>query len=119
MPSERGALREALARAVLTKRAKENEAVASETMGSKALREVLAKAVLAKAAGDDTFFTRLSQEPDELLRGYDLTSEERAALTSGDIQWLESRVGTLRDPLGTWVTLRLATNKEERLALNQ
>jgi len=118
-PIESGALREALARAVLAKRARENEAVASETMGSKALREVLAKAVLAKAAGDDAFFTRLSREPDEILRGYDLTPEERAALTSGDIQWLESRVGTLRDPLGTWVTLRLATNKEERLTLNQ
>jgi len=119
MPSESGALREALARAVLAKRAEENEIVASELMGSKGLREVLAKAVLAKAAGDDAFFMRLSQEPDEILKGHDLMPEERAALTGGDIQWLESRVGNLRDPLGTWVTLRLATNKEERLTLNQ
>jgi hypothetical protein len=70
--------------------------------------------VLAKAAGDDTFFTRLAQEPDEVLRGYDLNPEERAALSSGDIEWLQSRVSALDDSLGTWVTLRLASNEEKR-----
>jgi hypothetical protein len=83
-------------------------------MGSKALREVLASAVLAKAGKDDTFFTRLAQEPDEILKDYDLNPEERAALSTGDIKWLESRVSVLDDPLGTWVTLRLASNKEEK-----
>ncbi len=107
-------LREVLARAVLAKHAKASETVALDRMGSKGLREVLARAVLAKAAGDDTFFTRLAQEPDEVLRGYDLNPEERAALSSGDIEWLQSRVSALDDSLGTWVTLRLASNEEKR-----
>ena len=106
------ALREVLARAVLAKHVKASETAALERTGSKALREVLARAVLAKAGGDDTFFTRLAQEPGEVLKGYDLNPEERAALSSGDIGWLESRVSGLDDPLGAWVTLGLASKRE-------
>jgi len=70
--------------------------------------------VLAKAGKDDTFFTRLAQEPDDILKDYDLNPEERAALSTGDIKWLESRASVLDDPLGTWVTLKLASSKEDR-----
>jgi len=114
LASGSNALREALAQALLAKHAKAGETVALEHMGSKALREVLARAVLAKAGRDDTFFTRLAREPDEILKDYDLNPEERVALSSGDIKWLESRVSVLGDPLGTWVTLRLASSKEDR-----
>jgi hypothetical protein len=75
--------------------------------------------VLAKAKGDETFFARLAQEPDEILRGYNLNPEERAALSSGDIEWLQSSVSGLNDPLGTWVTLRLALNEERKQASDQ
>ena len=108
------ALREVLARAVLAKHAKANETVALDRVGSKALREVLARAVLARAAGDDTFFARLTQEPDEILKGYDLNPEERAALSSGDIEWLQSRISALDDAQGTWVALSLASDKEKK-----
>lgn len=114
LASGSSALREVLARSLLAKHAKAGETVVLEHMGSKALREVLASAVLAKAGKDDTFFTRLAQEPDEILKDYDLNPEERAALSTGDIKWLESRVSVLDDPLGTWVTLRLASSKEEK-----
>ncbi len=108
-----GVLREALAKTLVAKHAEANEMATLDRMGSKALREVLARAVLAKAGGDDTFFTRLAQEPDEILKGYDLNPEEREALVGGDIGWLESKVSALRDPLGAWIALRLPSNKEE------
>jgi len=105
-------LREAVARTVVAKHAEVNQVPTLDRMGSKALRDVLARAVLAKAGGDDTFFTSLAQEPDKILKGYDLNPEEREALAGGDISWLESKVKALRDPLGAWVALRLASNKE-------
>ncbi len=107
-------LREALAKTVIAKHADANEMATLSHMGSKALREVLARAVLAKAGGDDTFFTKLAQEPDKILKGYDLNPEEREALAGGDIGWLESKVSDLRDPLGAWVALRMASNREAK-----
>jgi hypothetical protein len=107
-------LREALAKTVIARHADANEMATLGSMGSKALREVLARAVLAKAGGDDTFFTKLAQEPDKMLKGYDLNPEEREALAGGDIGWLESKVSDLRDPLGAWVALKLASNREAK-----
>jgi hypothetical protein len=107
-------LREALAKTVIARHANANEMATLDRMGSKALREVLARAVLAKAGGDDTFFTKLAQEPDKILKGYDLNPDEREALAGGDIGWLESKVSDLRDPLGAWVALRLASNREAK-----
>lgn len=106
---------EALARAVLAKHPKSDGAVALNPTGSEALRKVLARAVLAKAGGDETFFVRLAQKPDDILKDYDLSPEERAVLSSGDIDWLKSRIDALEDPLGVWVTLRLTSSKEETM----
>jgi len=68
-------------------------------------------AVLSKAKDDSNFMARLGENPDEVLKHYDLTSEERAALSSGDIRWIESKLGTLDEPLRTWLTARLAQEK--------
>jgi len=67
--------------------------------------------VLAKARDDDTFLARLSENPDKALEGYNLTSQAKAALASGDLHWLESRVGFLDEPLRTWLTSRLSQEK--------
>jgi formate/nitrite transporter len=67
--------------------------------------------VLAKARDDDTFLARLSESPDKALEGYDLTNEAKAALASGDLHWLESKVGFLDEPLRTWLTSRLSQEK--------
>ena len=68
-------------------------------------------AVLSKAKDDSNFMARLGENPDEALKHYDLTSEERAALSSGDIRWIESKIGVLDEPLRTWLTARLAQEK--------
>ena len=86
-------------------RAKLEEPVALDT-GGKALL-----AVLSRANDDSKFMARLAENPGEALKGYDLTSEERAALSSGDIRWIESKLGTLDEPLRTWLTARLAQEK--------
>ena len=68
-------------------------------------------AVLSKAKDDSNFMARLGENPDEALKHYGLTSEERAALSSGDIRWIESKIGVLDEPLRTWLTARLAQEK--------
>ena len=69
-------------------------------------------AVLAKARDDSGFLARLAESPAEALKGYDsLTAEEKAALSSGDIRWIESKIGGLDEPLRTWLSARLAQEK--------
>jgi len=68
-------------------------------------------AVLGKARDDSSFLARLAGNPGKALKDYDLTPQERAALSSGDIRWIESKLGTLDEPLRTWLTARLAQEK--------
>jgi formate/nitrite transporter len=67
--------------------------------------------VLAKARDDSAFLAQLSENPDRALEGYDLSNEAKAALASGDLHWLESRMGFLDEPLRTWVSSRLSQEK--------
>ncbi len=67
--------------------------------------------ILAKARDDTAFLSQLSQNPEQALAGYHLPDSARAALASGDISWLESRIGTLDEPLRTWFTSRLSQEK--------
>jgi len=67
--------------------------------------------VLGKARDDTNFLARLAEDPEQTLKDYDLTSEEKAALASGDIRWIESKLGTLDEPLRVWLTARLAQEK--------
>jgi len=72
--------------------------------------EVLA--VLKRAATESEFLARLADDPYEALKEYySLTSEERAALASGDIKKIESWVGKLDKELATWLWCRLSQEK--------
>lgn len=65
--------------------------------------------ILARAADDSGFLARLADDPGEALAEYyTLTSEERAALASGDIKKIESWVGKLDKRLATWLWCRLS-----------
>jgi len=68
-------------------------------------------AVLSKARDDSSFLAKLAENPDDALGGYDLTPEEKAALASGDIHWIESKLGALDEPVRTWLTARLTQEK--------
>jgi hypothetical protein len=72
--------------------------------------EVLA--VLKRAATESEFLARLADDPYEALKEYySLTSEERAALASGDIKKIEFWVGKLDKELATWLWCRLSQEK--------
>ena len=71
-----------------------------------AVRAMLA--VLDRAAQDNEFLARLAESPAAALREYNLTSEEKAALMSGDIRKIESWVGKLDERLKKWLVARLA-----------
>jgi hypothetical protein len=69
-------------------------------------------AVLKRAARESDFLARLAENPHEALKEYySLTSEEAAALASGDIKKIESWVGKLDGELATWLWCRLAQEK--------
>lgn len=67
--------------------------------------------VLDRAAQDNAFLAQLAENPVEALKNYDLTSEERAALATGDIRKIESWVGKLDERLKKWLIARLAQEK--------
>jgi hypothetical protein len=67
--------------------------------------------VLAKAADDHKFLARLAADPAKVLKEYDLTLEEKAALASGDLRRIESWVGKLDKRLSTWIWCRLQQEK--------
>jgi hypothetical protein len=69
-------------------------------------------AVLRRAARESDFLARLAENPHEALKEYySLTTEEVAALASGDIKRIESWVGKLNEELATWLWCRLAQEK--------
>jgi hypothetical protein len=69
-------------------------------------------AVLKRAAKESEFLARLAEDPREALKEYySLTTEERAALASGDIRKIESWVGKLDKELATWLWCRLSQEK--------
>jgi hypothetical protein len=69
-------------------------------------------AVLKRAATESDFLARLADSPHEALKEYySLTTEEVAALASGDIKKIESWVGRLDEELATWLWCRLGQEK--------
>lgn len=68
--------------------------------------------VLGRAADDSKFLSQLADDPKLALAPYyTLTSEEKAALMSGDIRRIESWVGKLDKRLATWLWCRLSQEK--------
>jgi hypothetical protein len=68
--------------------------------------------ILDRAAQENNFLRRLADNTDEALcEYYTLTSEEKAALASGDIRKIETWVGKLDNRLATWLWCRLCQEK--------
>lgn len=87
---------------------KTGESIATEVLQGK---EVIL-AVLERAAEESEFLARLADDPSEAFAEYyTLTSEERAALASGDIKKIEGWVGKLDKRLATWLWCRLSQEK--------
>ncbi|MFC1671584.1 response regulator [Planctomycetota bacterium] len=63
--------------------------------------------ILEKAACNPDFIVRLTEEGSKALDEYNLSWEEKAALISGDIRWIEDHVGKLNDRQKTWLNCRL------------
>jgi hypothetical protein len=63
--------------------------------------------VLDRAAEDNGFIAELTYRGSKALEGYKLTLKAEAALLSGDIRWMEARVGKPDARLRTWLDCRL------------
>ncbi|NVM22734.1 MAG: hypothetical protein HWN68_13255 [Desulfobacterales bacterium] len=96
-----------------TKREAEEVVEAREPTAAEVLKgRELVLAVLERAAEESDFLARLADNPSEALAEYyTLTSEEHAALASGDIRKIEEWVGKLDDRLATWLWCRLSQEK--------
>jgi hypothetical protein len=66
------------------------------------------RCVLERAADDNGFIAELTYRGAKALEGYKLTLQAKAALLSGDIRWIEARLGKLDARLRTWLDCRLA-----------
>jgi hypothetical protein len=67
--------------------------------------------ILGRAADDHKFLARLADNPTNVLKDYNLTSEERAAIASGDVKRIEAWCGKLDKRLSTWIRCRLQQEK--------
>ena len=76
------------------------------TTGKEAILEIL-----GRAADDHKFLARLAEDPAKALKEYKLTSEERAAIASGDLRRIETWCGKLDKRLSTWIWCRLQQEK--------
>jgi len=63
--------------------------------------------VLERASREDQVIARLTEEGSRALEGYDLTSQEKAAVVSGDLRWIEEHVGKLKEHQKRWLNCRL------------
>ena len=63
--------------------------------------------VLDRASRDNNFIAQLTHRGVEALAQYKLTWQEKAALLSGDIRWIEAHVGKLDARQRTWLECRL------------
>ena len=63
--------------------------------------------VLDRAAADNGFIAELTYRGSKALEGYKLTLQAKAALLSGDVRWIEARLGRLDARLRTWLDCRL------------
>ena len=64
--------------------------------------------VLERAASDSQFTADLLYKGADALEGYDLTGPEKLALLTGDIQWIESYIGSLTANQRRWLEQRLS-----------
>ena len=67
--------------------------------------------ILDRAADDSRFLARLAEDPGKVLKEFALTSEQKAALASGDLRRIESWVGKLDRRRSTWIVCRLQQEK--------
>jgi len=64
--------------------------------------------VLERAAEDNGFIAQLTCQGEKALQDYNLTWQEKAALLSGDIGWIERHLGAKLDVRQrTWLDCRL------------
>jgi DNA-binding NtrC family response regulator len=61
--------------------------------------------VLERAAFDNEFTFRLLNEGVDALEGYELSSPEKIAILTGDISWIEDKVGSLTPSQRRWLDL--------------
>ncbi|MCX7703384.1 MAG: response regulator [Planctomycetota bacterium] len=78
-----------------------------EEKGGRVISAKDVKKVLEKAACDEGFVGALLEQGSDSLAGFTLSSEEKSAILSGDIKWIEERVGRLSEEQKVWLYSRL------------
>jgi DNA-binding NtrC family response regulator len=68
---------------------------AFEAEESKLIQKKEVIKVLDRTVRDEKFWRMLMENPAEVLKKYHLSSEARAAITSGDLAWIKKNIGEL------------------------
>lgn len=87
-----------------------NNAIKLKSEKSSSGKEAILE-ILGRAADDHKFLAKLADNPANVLKNYNLTSEEWAAVASGDIKRIEAWCGKLDKRLSTWIWCRLQQEK--------
>jgi len=66
-----------------------------ETEDKKLIQKKEVMRVLDRTIGDEKFWCMLMENPTEVLKEYHLSGEARAAIASGDLNWIKKNVGEL------------------------
>jgi formate dehydrogenase alpha subunit len=68
--------------------------------------------ILYRASRDSAFASLLADSPDTVLKDYQLTAAEKAAIVSGDVKKIESLTGKLNERLKIWLADSAAQKKK-------
>jgi DNA-binding response OmpR family regulator len=63
--------------------------------------------VLERTAKDENFWKALLERGSEVLEGYRLSAETKAAIVSGDLKWIENHIGSLAEEQKRFIAKRL------------
>lgn len=62
--------------------------------------------VLEKGAKDPDFARSLSKNGADALEKFDLTSQEKLAIITGDIRWIEDQIGSVKPEIKRWLPMQ-------------
>ncbi len=83
------------------------ESLLSEVEGQNLIQRSEVLRALDTAAHEHEFSVQLLEEGSDALEGYDLSAEAKAAIVTGDLEWIRQHVGELTEEQLEWVYRRL------------
>jgi len=106
-PITEGELKSAVATALKSKQGASMEQLLLETEEGRLIQKREVIRVLDRTTKDAEFWDELMEKGSEALQGYQLTRQAKAAIISGDLDWIRKHIGELSDEQLRFINKRL------------